>query len=171
MDIGKLLVIVFILGAAITAIVIYIKNHPGFERPEIHYKEDGGMMSGKELELLALAKAESTKKDEPEAAEKKTVPEKKKTLKCAQCGNLVEINDEKVCSECGADISGQIAEIIKQEQQFNLMIQTLDAQRAARAASEAKKDEAATKVIGAGLNLMLPGVGSIYKRRKNSKRK
>ena len=170
MDIGKLLVIVFILGAAITAIVIYIKNHPGFERPEIHYKDDGKMMSGKEMELLALAKAESVKKDDTQADEKKT-PEKKKTLKCASCGSIVEINDERVCSECGADISGQVEEIIKQEQKFNLMIQTLDAQRAARAASEAKKDEAATKVIGAGLNLMLPGVGSIYKRRKNSKRK
>lgn len=171
MDIGKLIVFVFVAGVIIAALVIYLRNHPGvFKRPEI--KDDKGgsplMMSTKEAMFLNETKAQISGQPAPGSMQERSqqLTNGVRTVKCPECGQSVEVNDEKICTACGASVAEQVAELVKSEQALKIMMMQMDAQRAIKEERKGTADDITNTLKKTALNLMLPGAGSLVGRKK-----
>ncbi|MBR0121202.1 MAG: hypothetical protein IJM10_05385 [Clostridia bacterium] len=171
MDIGKLIVFVFVAGVVIAGLVIYLRNHPvNFKRPEIKDDKSGSpfMMSTKEAMFLNETKAQISGQPAPGSVQERTqnLTNGIRTVKCPDCGQTVEVNDEKVCTVCGASVAEQVAELVKSEQALKIMMMQMDAQRAIKEERKGTQSEVTDTLKKTALNLMLPGAGSLVGRRR-----
>ncbi|MBQ6263966.1 MAG: zinc ribbon domain-containing protein [Clostridia bacterium] len=171
MDVGKLLVFLFVAGVIIAGLVIYLRNHQGnFKRPEIKDDKNGSpfMMSTKEAMFLNETKLQLSGQsaDGSSAGGAHTPAKGIRTVKCPDCGATVEVNDEKVCDTCGASVAQQIAELVKSEQALKIMMMQMDAQRAIKEERKGTQSEVTDTLKKTALNLMLPGAGSLVGRKK-----
>ena len=170
MDIGKLIVFVFVAGIIIAGLVYYLRNNQGvFKRPEIKDDKSGGpfMMSTKEAMFLNETKLQMSGQGTDGAQNGgQNAVKGLRTVKCPGCGATVEVNDEKICTECGASVEEQIAELVKSEQALKIMMMQMDAQRAIKEERKGTQAEVTDTLKKTALNLMLPGAGSLVGRRK-----
>ncbi len=170
MDIGKLIVFVFVAGIIIAGLVYYLRNHQvEFKRPEI--KDDKGgsplVMSTKEAMFLNETKLQlSGQGTDGSQNGAPAITKGIRTVKCPDCGATVEVNDEKLCTECGASVAEQIAELVKSEQALKIMMMQMDAQRALKEERKGTQAEVTDTLKKTALNLMLPGAGSLVGRKK-----
>ena len=169
MDIGKLIVFVFVAGVIIAALVVYLRNHQGtFKRPEI--KDDKGgspiMMSTKEAMFLNETKLQLSGQGTDGESAGQNLTKGIRTVKCPDCGATVEVNDEKVCTFCGASVAEQIAELVKSEQALKVMMMQMDAQRAIKEERKGVQSDVTDTLKKTALNLMLPGAGALVGKKK-----
>lgn len=174
MDIGKLVVFLFVAGIIIGGAIVYFRNNP-LTKPEFKDKKGdapviiaGAGMSIKEAQLLSKTQAEISAKNNPKP--KPADEEKPRMIKCHECGEKVEVNDEKICPLCGASIEKEVEELVKAEQALKVMMMSMDMKRAQREDDEQRKKNAAAKAASVAANLVVPGTGRLVSNAINKKK-